>query len=730
MNVRREGWVGLVMAAVVALTADGYAQPGPADGIYVTVPNPLTSDGFTRVKNRVEAARASPDHKPRVVVFDFNPQDKDAGSPDFGPCQDLGAYIAGLTDVTTVAYVHRKVTGHTALPVVACQQLVVGPSGVLGPVLGPNETPLKKHEENAYTGVVAPDKPAYHAVIRKLFDAGVQLRKGKKGDAAYYVDERRPAEYEKLGVTLTDNRQLSAAPDGKAAAYTATQLRELGLSRLTVESKRDLLEEFSLSPAALRDDPLGGRAPVAFRYTLRGPVDAGMREAVGRLIKDIARQKGNLLFLELRCQGGDLIAAAGLADDLHKAADGDEAILVVAYIPEKAPDTAAVIALGCSAIVMSKKAGASGGTEAEFGDFEGMLRGPDAKTLAATWGPSLRELAEANGYPPLLAEGLVRKDLGIVLAVKKANRSVRRLMTDDELAATKADWDQETQVKAKGQLLKLTATQAEQLGLARFVIESNDAGEVYTKYGVEPGKVREATPAWLDRFANFLTNPAVTIILIVIGFTGLILELKVPGTTVPGIIAALCFILVFWAHTQFSGQVAVLAGMLFLLGLVLLLLEVFVLPGFGAAGVTGILVILLALGLATFGGGDGGLPQTTAEWTRLGGKMGQYLFAMVGSVGLAFVLARFLPNIPYANRLMLTPPGEKPDAGEPELPGAAEAAAHLGAVGTAVTVLRPAGTVRFGDAFVDVVTDGGFIPAGARVQAIEVEGTRIVVKEV
>jgi membrane-bound ClpP family serine protease len=455
-----------------------------------------------------------------------------------------------------------------------------------------------------------------------------------------------------------------------------------------------------------------------------------MREAVGRLLKDIARQKGNLLFLELRCQGGDLIAAAGLAEDLHKASEGDEPTLVVAYIPEKAADTAAVIALGCSAIVMSKKAGASGGTEAEFGDFEGVLRGPDGKQLAATWGPTLRELAELNGYPPLLAEGLVNKDLGIVLAEKRANRSVRRLMTEEELAAAKADWDRVSQVKAKGQLLKLTATQAEQLGLARYVVESNDPGEVYTKYGVDPGKVREATPAWLDRFANFLTNPAVTIILIVLGFTGLILELKVPGTTVPGIIAALCFILVFWAHTQFSGQVAVLAGLLFLLGLVLLLLEVFVLPGFGAAGVTGILVILLALGLATFGGGDGGLPQTTAEWTRLGGKMGQYLFAMVGAVGLAFVLARFLPNIPYANRLMLTPPAEKPDAGEPELPGAAEAAALLGAVGTAVTVLRPAGTVRFGDAFVDVVTDGGFVPAGARVQAIEVEGTRIVVKEV
>lgn len=730
MNARREGWLVLTVAAVLWLAAGAVAQP--ADGLYVSVPNPLTSEAYTRIRNRVEEARGKADHRPTVLVFDFNPQDKDAGTPLFGPCQDLGAYIAKLTDVTTVAYVHRRVTGHTVFPVVACQQLVVGPGGVLGPVVGKGEARLDKYQEGLYTSVAAADRPAYHAVVRKLFDPGVQLRKGKKGDAAYFVDLRDQAEFEKAGVKLTDTSPLSAAPDGGTASYTAAQLRELGLSRLTVDTRQDLLEAFNLSPAAVKEDPFAGRPPVAYRYTLRGPVDAGTREAVGRLLKDITRHKGNLLFLELRCRGGDLIAAAGLAEDLRKAqeATGDDAIQVVAYIPEKAPDTAAVVALGCSAIVMSKTAGATGGAEAEFGDFEGVLRGPDAGALSATWAPTLRELAEAGGYPPLLAEGLVRKDLAIVQVQKKGNRSVRRLMTEDELAANKADWELVSQVKAKGQLLKLTATQAEQLGLARFVVDKPDDGQVYAKFGVAQGQVREATPAWLDRFANFLTNPAVTIILVVIGFTGLILELKVPGTTVPGIIAALCFILVFWAHTQFSGQVAVLAGLLFLLGLVLVLLEVFVLPGFGAAGVTGILVILLALGLATFGSADGGIPQTAAEWTRLGGKMGQYLFAMIGAVALAFLLARFLPNIPSANRLMLTPPAEKPDADEPELPGAAEAASLLGAVGTAVTVLRPAGTVRFGDAFVDVVTDGGFIPAGARVQAIEVEGTRIVVKEV
>jgi membrane-bound ClpP family serine protease len=239
--------------------------------------------------------------------------------------------------------------------------------------------------------------------------------------------------------------------------------------------------------------------------------------------------------------------------------------------------------------------------------------------------------------------------------------------------------------------------------------------------------VREAAPAWLDRFSAFLRLPAVTVLLVVIGFTGLILELKVPGATIPGIIAALCFIMVFWAHTHFSGQVAVLAGLLFILGLVLVMMEEFVLPGFGVAGVVGIVLMLASLGLVTFNE----VPDTWQGVQSLAARMGQYLLALVVAMFGAFTIARYLPRIPGANRLMLMPPGEKTGEAEPSaLPGAALAASLLGAVGTSVTVLRPAGTVLFGDQYIDVVTEGGFIPAGARVQVIEVEGVRIVVKEV
>src|SRR5262249_48655867 len=107
-----------------------------------------------------------------------------------------------------------------------------------------------------------------------------------------------------------------------------------------------------------------------------------------------------------------------------------------------------------------------------------------------------------------------------------------------------------------------------------------------------------------------------------------------------------------------------------------------------------------------------------------------FIFALMGAIVAAFVVARFLPQMPGANRLLLNPPTDQPNASQLALPGASEAAELLGAIGTSTTPLRPAGVVRFGDKFVEVVSDGGSIPAGTRVQVIAVEGTRIVVKEV
>ena len=83
-------------------------------------------------------------------------------------------------------------------------------------------------------------------------------------------------------------------------------------------------------------------------------------------------------------------------------------------------------------------------------------------------------------------------------------------------------------------------------------------------------------------------------VLVMLGITCLILELKMPGVGLPGVVAAICFVLFFWSHSQLHGQITWLAILLFVLGLLLIGLEVFVLPGFGVAGISGMLLVLAA----------------------------------------------------------------------------------------------------------------------------------------
>src|SRR5262249_30169379 len=148
------------------------------------------------------------------------------------------------------------------------------------------------------------------------------------------------------------------------------------------------------------------------------------------------------------------------------------------------------------------------------------------------------------------------------------------------------------------------------------------------------------------------------------GIAGLILELKMPGVGLPGVVAAVCFVLFFWAQS-FTGQFTLLAVLLFVLGLILIGLEVFVLPGLGVTGISGIVLVVGSLVLATLEK----MPETTAEWLGLGATLTTFGMGLVAAIAAAFVLAWYLPHIPYANRLMLQPPGENADTLADSAPG-------------------------------------------------------------
>jgi membrane-bound serine protease (ClpP class) len=257
-----------------------------------------------------------------------------------------------------------------------------------------------------------------------------------------------------------------------------------------------------------------------------------------------------------------------------------------------------------------------------------------------------------------------------------------------------------------------------------------DEPAVKTK-AVEPGDGLKAAPQrpaqtqWLDRVAEFFRNPIVYVALIALGLIGLIFEIKLPGTTFPGSVAALCFVLFFWAHS-FVGEFTLLAILLFLLGLVFLGIEVFVVPGLGFSGVAGAGLMFLGLLLVTLDR----WPNDQNDWTNLGSTFGTLAIGMGLAVAGALALTWSLPSIPFLHQMVLKPPSEEPEHALPLSLSNSGAVELLGAIGVAVTPLRPSGKAQFGGQFLDVIAEGDYIAPGGRVQVIEIEGTRTVVKEV
>jgi hypothetical protein len=396
------------------------------------------------------------------------------------------------------------------------------------------------------------------------------------------------------------------------------------------------------------------------------------------------------------------------------------------------------LALGCTEIVMGKAA--------EIGDFEAIVyrrqgAGLDKVVRNAEDYRLLREslvgLAREQGYSPLLAQGMLDRTLTIYRVQSQKGQAEWRLISEEELAEDQGPtgahkWGNKTLIKPggkNGSFLVLRAQRANELGLAREVV--NDYADLQRVYGL--ARVRDMGYDFVYRLAEFLTLPLVSVFLIMIGIACLILELKMPGVGLPGVIAAVCFVLYFWAQSQLAGQMTMLAILLFVLGLILIGLEIFLMPGFTVPGISGVVLIVVSLALATLER----KPETTQEWLSFGRALGAVGLSLAGAITMALVVAWYLPSIPYANRLILKPPLEAREGYDgDEVASAASEGLHpdlsalLGAIGVAATALRPAGIASFGDAFVDVISEGNYIPEGTRIQVIEIEGNRVVVKEV
>jgi membrane-bound ClpP family serine protease len=236
--------------------------------------------------------------------------------------------------------------------------------------------------------------------------------------------------------------------------------------------------------------------------------------------------------------------------------------------------------------------------------------------------------------------------------------------------------------------------------------------------------IRTAGVNWALVFIERLADPRLSGLLLFIGTFALFSELSQPGLGVPGFIAAVCFLLFFWANFL-HGTAEILELLLFAAGVACVFIELFVAPGTMIFGIGGALMIVTSIVLAsqTFV-----VPTNAYQLHQLPASL--LMVAGGGAGGLIgiIVLQRFLPHTPYFKRLILQPPVQEEAAQIQQRERLASFDYLLGKRGVALTPLVPAGKAQFGDDVVDVMSDGALIEVNSQVTVIETLGNRIKVR--
>ncbi|HTN76023.1 MAG TPA: NfeD family protein [Pirellulaceae bacterium] len=685
------------------------ADAAPArSGVTIVVPLPIVGSVDQQVKKAIDQAlEGLPADGPRpVLILEFRPKTGQSGDgSELEAAYALARYLLDpkLSKVSTVAYLPVTLQGHALLPVLACGQIVMEPNAQVGQVVN-RETIVDRGMHNDYEFVATQRLTIPWPLVQAMLNPELSVFKVKKGDQSLIV---LSDELEKLK-TVGDVKEISTLVDrDKPALFTGERLRELGFVTHLVKDRAALAAALQLPASAVDDDPSLRGAAKPLLIHLDGPVQLDKVNFITRTLQQ-RLQKGDVNFvcLEIDSAGGSLDDSMRLAQTLAELSDQN--IRTVAFVPRKARGDAALLAIACDQLVVTEGAILGGSGEADVA--------PHAREGLAV---AVRSLVEGRARGWSLPLALVDRELAVARYSHAGDNRVA-YFCDEELAEQEQPdtWQKVSELPTRD---GLTGRQADEVGLARFVVESFD--ELATIYHWESAPER-LQANWAHLLVEYLAKPHIAGILLFIAFFTMSIELMTPGVGLAGFISGVCFLLYFWANVL-QGTAGALEILLFVGGLACIAIEIFALPGLGAFGIGGVLMIISSVILAsqTFV-----IPRNAYQFEQLPRGVMMATAACLGVIISLTVFRKYLHKAPVFNRMLLKPPsGAQLD--EQSRREALVTFDHLlNKRGVTLTPLTPAGKARFGDQLVDVVSDGEFLPRGASVCVIEAVGNRVVVK--
>lgn len=418
---------------------------------------------------------------------------------------------------------------------------------------------------------------------------------------------------------------------------------------------------------------LHAQSNVVYVGDITGEIDLGMAPYVKRVVYEAEKNNAEAVVFRINTFGGRVDAATQIKDAILNCR-----LRTIAFVDKRAISAGSLIALSCQKIVMVP--GSSIGATTVV-DQTGQKQSEKYQSYMRS---EMRATAEKNGKRADVAEAMVDE----------------RIVIPGLVDSTK--------------LVTLTYDEAVKWGIADTVLPSMNAA--LDAFGYKNAKVVEISSNWAEDFVRFLNNPIVSSLLIMIGLLGLFTEIKTPGWGLPGT-AGLIALALFFGSSYILQIASIFEILLFAVGVVLLLLEIFVIPGFGITGILGIIFMITGLFLGLIPDFD------LTDFNFVSAALIQLAVTFIATGIVIYILSKFLPKSGIWNNLILQT-NISLKSGYTSKPTFENL---LNAEGTAITDLRPSGTALINGKRIDVVTEGDYLVHGTPIVVTQVEGSKIVV---
>lgn len=413
--------------------------------------------------------------------------------------------------------------------------------------------------------------------------------------------------------------------------------------------------------------------PAVYHIPLKGDVEPAMAQFLKRALTEAEEAHAEHIIITLNTYGGRTDSAAEIGEMLRSTK-----IPITAFIEGKAVSAGTYIALNADTIVMQE--GSTMGSAAVVDGSGKLIDNP--KTISF-WVDQMSEAAKLNGRDPNVAIAMVDPRIEVDLSETLGK------------------------VVAVGDVLAISASDALRIGYSEHT--ASNLEEVVAWLGLNDRDLIDVSMSFAEQLSRFILHPAVSVLLLIIGFAGIGIELFVPGFGLPGIIGVLAMGLYFFG-SYLGGLAGMESAILFIVGILLIILELFV-PAFGILGILGGGAVITGIILAA--------PDWQSGLTAI-------VIALVIATIIIIIFSRTKKGRTVWSKFVLR---EKLTTEEGFI-SADSKSSLVGERGVTATPLRPAGSVLINNQRVDVVTEGGFIEINRPVEVVKAEGTWVVVREI